>query len=81
MTSNAPCVRPGVADSITVLQNSKVRVVMITGDAEPTAAAVSRVLGIRSEGMKMLSGSDLEEMSEEKLRAQVDSIYCFYRVV
>ena len=79
LTSNASCFRPGVADSIAVLQNSKVRVVMITGDAEPTAAAVSRVLGIRSEGMKMLSGSDLEEMSEEKLKAQVDSIYCFYR--
>ena len=70
-----------MADSIAVLQNSMVRVVMITGDAEPTAAAVSRVLGIRSEGRRMMSGSDLEEMSEEKLRAQVDSIYCFYRVV
>ena len=79
-TSNAPC-RPGVADSISVLQNSKVRVVMITGDAEATAASVSRVLGIRSEGMKMVSGNDLEEMSEDKLKGMVDSIYCFFRVV
>ena len=54
---------------------------MITGDAEATAASVSRVLGIRSEGMKMLSGNDLEEMSEDKLKGMVDSIYCFFRVV
>ena len=64
-----------------MLQNSKVRVVMITGDAEPTAAAICRVLGIRSEGMKMMSGSDLEEMGEEKLKTQIDSICCFYRLV
>ena len=69
-----------MADSIAVLQNSMVRVVMITGDAEPTAAAVSRVLGIRSEGRRMVSGGDLEEMGEEKLKGQIDSVYCFYRV-
>ena len=70
-----------MADSIAVLQNSMVRVVMITGDAEATAAAVARALGIRSEGRRMVSGGDLEEMSEEKLRGQIDSVYCFYRVV
>ena len=71
--------RPGVADSIAVLQNSQVRVVMITGDAEATAAAVARALGIRSEGRRMVSGADLEEMSEDKLRGLIDSVYCFYR--
>ena len=70
-----------MADSIAVLQNSQVRVVMITGDAEATAVAVARVLGIRSEGRRMMSGGDLEEMGEEKLRGQIDSVYCFYRVV
>ena len=70
-----------MADSIAVLQNSQVRVVMITGDAEATAAAVARALGIRSEGRRMVSGADLEEMSEERLKGQIDSVYCFYRVV
>ena len=70
-----------MADSIAVLQNSMVRVVMITGDAEATAAAVARALGIRSEGRRMMSGADLEEMSEERLKGQIDSVYCFYRVV
>ena len=70
-----------MAESIAVLQNSSVRVVMITGDAEATAAAVARALGIRSEGRRMVSGGDLEEMSEERLKGQIDSVYCFYRVV
>ena len=39
--------RAGVADSIAVLQNSKVKVIMITGDAEATASSICRILGIR----------------------------------
>ena len=29
--------------------------------------------------MKMLSGSDLEEMDDEELKAKVGNIYCFFR--
>ncbi|KAJ8509298.1 hypothetical protein ONZ45_g8513 [Pleurotus djamor] len=39
--------RKGVADSIALLQNGGVQVVMITGDAEQTALAIARQLGLR----------------------------------
>jgi P-type Ca2+ transporter type 2C len=39
--------RRGVADSISLLQNGGVQVVMITGDAAPTALAIARDLGLR----------------------------------
>ncbi|KAK7014776.1 High affinity Ca2+/Mn2+ P-type ATPase-like protein [Paramarasmius palmivorus] len=39
--------RKGVPDSIGLLQNGGVQVVMITGDAEPTALSIARQLGLR----------------------------------
>lgn len=42
--------RKGVADSIEVLQRGGVQVVMITGDAEDTALAIGRQLGLKIAG-------------------------------
>ncbi|ESK85567.1 calcium-transporting atpase [Moniliophthora roreri MCA 2997] len=39
--------RKGVPDSIGLLQSGGVQVVMITGDAEPTALSIARKLGLR----------------------------------
>ncbi|KAL4263970.1 High affinity Ca2+/Mn2+ P-type ATPase-like protein [Pleurotus pulmonarius] len=39
--------RKGVADSIALLQNGGVQVVMITGDAEQTALSIARQLGLK----------------------------------
>ncbi|KAJ7198236.1 Ca-transporting ATPase [Mycena rebaudengoi] len=39
--------RKGVADSIALLQDGGVQVVMITGDAEETALAIARALGLK----------------------------------
>ncbi|THV06634.1 Ca-transporting ATPase [Dendrothele bispora CBS 962.96] len=42
--------RKGVADSISLLQSGGVKVVMITGDAEPTALSIARKLGMNVGG-------------------------------
>ncbi|KAF5365950.1 hypothetical protein D9758_006720 [Tetrapyrgos nigripes] len=42
--------RKGVADSIALLQSGGIKVVMITGDAEPTALSIARKLGMNVGG-------------------------------
>jgi Ca2+-transporting ATPase len=71
--------RPGVKDSIQVLKNSKVQVCMITGDFEETAKTICSMLGITSENKNMMSGWELEEMTDEQLKKVADNVYCYYR--
>ncbi|KDQ56288.1 hypothetical protein JAAARDRAFT_36462 [Jaapia argillacea MUCL 33604] len=62
--------RKGVADAIGLLQSGGVQVVMITGDAEETALAIGRELGLlvgrggsrRSRGESLALGGSLESL-------------------
>ena len=53
---------------------------MVTGDHKATGLAVARTLGIAHGGDLALDGRELEEMSEEDLRRQLDRISVFARV-
>ena len=64
----ADCVRAGI------------RPVMITGDHKVTASAIARQIGILREGGRALEGADLERMSDEELREQVEEISVYARV-
>ncbi|KAF9450118.1 Ca-transporting ATPase [Macrolepiota fuliginosa MF-IS2] len=57
--------RKGVADSIGLLQAGGVHVVMITGDAEHTALAIAKDLGLRV-GRALPSTSTSGELGEER---------------
>ena len=58
--------RAGVADAIARCRAAGIRVVMITGDAGPTAAEIARALGI-AERPIVVTGADLDELSEGEL--------------
>lgn len=64
----ADCVRAGI------------RPVMITGDHKVTASAIARQIGILREGGRALEGAELERMSDEELREQVEEISVYARV-
>ncbi|HEN5484872.1 TPA: HAD-IC family P-type ATPase, partial [Legionella pneumophila] len=54
--------------------------VMITGDHPVTARAIAQELGILSEGDQLLTGNELENMSEEEFNYCVKDIVVYARV-
>jgi len=71
--------RPGVDESIKLLQNSNVRVCMITGDGKETASAISHALAIQTDGKVLLSGAEVDAMSDVELQRLADKVCCYYR--
>ena len=56
-----------------------IRALMITGDHPETAKVIARELGISSDG-RVLSGPELEKMTEEQLTAAVRDVSVYARV-
>ena len=72
--------RKGVADAIGLLQTGGVQVVMITGDAEETALAIARALGLRVGAHGgCLTGRAIDRMSKQQLREAVGGVSVFAR--
>ncbi len=62
--------RPEAIEAIRECQEAGIRVKMITGDHMATAQAIGKAMGISDEG-KAISGTELEELSEEELKIVV----------
>jgi len=72
--------RPEVRDAITTCRRAGIRPVMITGDHPLTAQAIARELGLWSGG-RVVSGQELEAMSDAELAGAVGGIEVYARVV
>jgi Ca2+-transporting ATPase len=72
--------RPEARAAIQTCERAGIKVVMITGDHPATAAAVARELGVLKENGRVVTGADLEAMSDEHLEAQVGQIQVYARV-
>ncbi len=70
--------RANVPAAVAECRSAGIRVVMITGDYPGTAAAIAKQAGLESTAV--LSGDDLEAMSDENLAAQVKSTSIFARI-
>ncbi|KAJ2928625.1 hypothetical protein H1R20_g8434, partial [Candolleomyces eurysporus] len=80
--------RKGVADSIGLLQAGGVQVIMITGDAEPTALSIAQKLGLRvgrthgAAGLSSahcLTGKAIDQLTKAQLKERVGSVSVFAR--
>ena len=71
--------RPEVKDAVAMTRSAGIRTVMITGDHPLTAAEIACQLGI-SENGRVITGAELEKMSFDDLKAQVDHVNVFARV-
>lgn len=72
--------RPEVWPALKTAQAAGIRTLMITGDYPNTARAIADEIGLLSEGHHVLTGADLEEMDDERLRDEVMEADVFARV-
>ncbi|KOC61582.1 Calcium-transporting ATPase type 2C member 1 [Habropoda laboriosa] len=72
--------RPHVRESITTLINSGVKVKMVTGDAKETATAIASMIGLDVLHSRIISGDEIDLMSEHQLEQCIDNVSVFYRV-
>jgi P-type Ca2+ transporter type 2C len=71
--------RPDAIDAIAQCHAAGIRVVMITGDHARTAQAISRELGLPA--ADVLTGSELDSLSDSALRAKLRDVRVFARIV
>ena len=74
--------REEVKDAIERCKKAGIKPIMITGDHKLTAMAIAKELGMTSfsEDEKVLTGAELEKMSEEELEEIVDNLVVYSRV-
>lgn len=72
--------RPEVKEAIEVCKKAGIRVVMITGDHAITAKAIAQKLWIVDEKAEVLTGRELEGMTDEELFEKVKTVNVYARV-
>jgi Ca2+-transporting ATPase len=75
--------REEVKDAIYTCEKAGINVVMVTGDHRLTAVAVAKelnLLGENEEEGKVLTGEELERLSDEQLAAMVQNVVIYARV-
>ncbi|MBR4866827.1 MAG: cation-transporting P-type ATPase, partial [Clostridia bacterium] len=72
--------RPEARDAVLTCRAAGIHTVMITGDHRDTAAAIAREAGILRSGETVMTGKELDQLSEEALLAALPKITVFARV-
>ncbi|MBN2369324.1 MAG: cation-translocating P-type ATPase [Vicinamibacteria bacterium] len=72
--------RPTAPAAIRECRTAGIRVVMITGDYPATAQSIARQAGL-ADPTKVVTGPELDGMSDEKLAARIGDVQIFARVV
>jgi P-type Ca2+ transporter type 2C len=76
--------RNEVRDAVALTKKAGIRTVMITGDHPLTATEIARQLGIidpsQDGNVKVLTGAELENLSFDELKNEVDDVQIFARV-
>lgn len=67
-------------EAIKVCKSAGIRVVMITGDYRETAAAIAKQLGIIESADQVLSGAELNVMSEKEITQAAKKVNVYARV-
>ncbi len=71
--------RPEVYDAIETCKRAGIRTVMITGDHAITAKAIADEIGMLN-GQEVVTGQDLDQMSDQELFDRVEDIAVYARV-
>lgn len=71
--------RPEAVEAVKLCRNAHIRTVMITGDHKNTAAAIAKQAGIFRRGDMILTGAELEEMTDDELDGVIDKVSVYAR--
>ena len=72
--------RPEVYQALGECKQAGLRAVMITGDHKLTAAAIANQLGMLPPNGRVVSGLEMDRMTDQELEAAVHDIYVYARV-
>lgn len=72
--------REAVYDSIAEAKKAGIKTIMITGDHKTTAQAIAKDIGLMSEGDMALTGQELDALTEDELRENLEKISVYARV-
>ena len=73
-------VRPEVKDAVAQCRAAGIRPVMITGNHKDTAVAIGKELGIITDASQAVTGSALDDLSDEELDKAVEQYSVYARV-
>jgi P-type Ca2+ transporter type 2C len=72
--------RPEVKPALEHAREAGIRTIMITGDYPNTARAIAETIGMLRQGRKVLTGAQLDSLSDEELRNVIEETAVFARV-
>ncbi len=73
--------RDEVKEAVAICKRAGIRAIMITGDHAKTAAAIAREVGIiDSPDQEVLTGAELDKMSDEEYLSQIEKYRVYARV-
>ncbi len=72
--------RPSAIQAIQACRRAGIRTVMITGDHQLTAQAVGKELGLLAKGAQVLSGAELDRLSDDELQREAEATAVYARV-
>ena len=67
-------------EAVKKCKTAGIKTVMITGDHKITATAIAKELGILEKETEAITGSELEEMSQEELEKNIRNYSVYARV-
>ena len=73
--------RDGVKEAVQKCRGAGIKVMIITGDHALTTKAIAKEIGLFKEGDVILTGDELEKMSEHELEQRVDKIRIIARAL
>lgn len=74
------CLRAEAVEAVKKIILSGIKVVMITGDHKNTAIAIAKEAGIYESGSSVLTGYEIDKLSEKELEEKISSCSVFARV-
>ena len=72
--------RAEAINAVKLCRSAHIRTVMITGDHKNTAAAIAKKASIYKKGDTVLTGAELEAMSDSELESIIDKVTVYARV-